>query len=455
MHDGLPGRARPGAVAYIALAGLFFSVNTAQLLFLPTAARSAGLGPLGVGVVVAVFTGIGALTDLPAGEVATRRGVPLAILAGCALTAAGTAFFLAGPHVWAVLAAALVLGVGSSYLMNPILGALASLAGDRQLHWQLANVCVQRGGGLIAVIALTAGRVSGPVAPGALATLAGTVVIAVLAVAVRGVAPAGADAGPGAGKAGAAAPAGTGQGAPRTGLRQLTSQAVAIVRGSREAASGVALELVIPAMLVLGFSFLPQLRAGLHGRLPAATMLITRETAGLAVVIVAILVLRPRRITGLVIATLAAGAVTTPLLAYGTAPAARLVALGANGAVITVSIVAANLHVYLGTTPATRITGFALSGIVSRVSGIVFPVLYGWSAGISPQALAWCALGTLVLGGGLYAGLQSRRRRRQPAAGPPPTRTSTTTGHPAAPSPAGTARPGVIPSADPAPDSPP
>lgn len=469
----LARRVRPGAAAYTALAGLFFGLNTAQLLFLPTAARSAGLGSLGVGIVVALFIGIGVLTDLPAGDLAIGRGVPLAMLAGCVLTAGGTAFFLAGPRAWAVLAAAVVLGVGSSFLMNPILGALSSLAGERQLTWQLANVCVQRAGGLVAVIVLTAGRVSGPVAPGAWATLAATAVIAAIAVTLW----LGDRAGPGSSAGGAAGPAaalaadrqrhGCDSGVALTALLSqprrsplLASarRAAAIVRGSHEAASGVALELIIPAMLVLGFSFLPQLRAGLDGRLSAATMLITREAAGLAVVTFVVLVLRPRRFSRVVLVTLAAGAATTPLLAYAAAPAARLVTLGVNGAVITVSIVAANMHVYLGTTAATRITGFALAGIVSRVSGIVFPVLYGWSAGISPQALAWCAFGTIAVGGGLYAGLQSSRGRRHPAAGPPGTRTWTKTRRPSAPAPAGCATPatqGVIPAADCTSDPPP
>ncbi|HEY3981688.1 MAG TPA: hypothetical protein VGM79_30835 [Streptosporangiaceae bacterium] len=378
-------------------------MNTAQLLFLPTAARAAGLGSLGVGVIIAVFTGIGVLTDLPASELANRHGVPVTMLAGCALTVAGTVFFLAGQRAWSVLAGALVLGVGTSFLMNPILGGLSNLAGDNQLAWQLANVCVQRAGGLIAIIALTAGGVSGPVKQGAWASVAGTAVIAVIALRLR----------PGDRAARAArAPEGTG---PPPG--RLLPRAVAVVRDSREAASGVALELVIPAMLVFGFSFLPQLRAGLHGALPAGTMLITREAAGLAVVAFAVLVLRPRRIGGIVGAALVLGAATMPLLAYSGSPAARLVAMGANGAVITVGIVAANLHVYLGTTPATRMYGFALSGIVSRISGIVFPILYGWSAGYSPQALVWCACGTVVLAGALYAGLQSGRTSKVPAPG--------------------------------------
>jgi hypothetical protein len=390
---------RAGAGLYTALAGLFFGVNTAQLLFLPTAARTAGLGSLGVGVVIAVFTGIGVLTDLPASELANRRGVPVAMLAGCALTVAGTAFFLPHPRTGTVLAGALVLGVGSSFLMNPILGGLSTLAGDSQLNWQLANVCVQRAGGLIAIVALTAGGVSGPVPLGAWSSAAGTAVIVVIALWL--------------------VPGGRPAATPPVPPGRLLASAVAIVRHSREAASGVALELVIPAMLVFGFSFLPQLRAGLHGALSAGTMLITREAAGLAVVTLAVLVLRPRRITGVTCAALALGAVTMPLLAYSASPAARLVAMGANGVVITVGIVATNLHVYLGTTPATRMYGFALSGIVSRVSGIAFPVLYGWAAGRSPQALVWSAFGTVVLTGALYAGLQAGRTSRSPAPGGP------------------------------------
>jgi MFS family permease len=396
---GGTGRRRAGAGVYTALAGLFFGVNTAQLLFLPTATRAAGLGSLGVGVVIAVFTGIGVVTDLPASELANRRGVPVTMLAGCALTVAGTAFFLPGPRVWNVLAGALVLGVGSSFLMNPILGGLSNLAGESQLKWQLANVCVQRAGGLIAIVALTAGGVSGPVPQGVWSSVAGTAVIAAIALWL--------------------APGGRPAASPPVPPGRLLASAVDIVRHSREAASGVALELVIPAMLVFGFSFLPQLRAGLHGALSAGTMLITREAAGLAVVTLAVLVLRPRRITGVTCAALAAGAVTMPLLAYSASPAARLVAMGANGAVITVGIVATNLHVYLGTTPATRMYGFALSGIVSRVSGIVFPILYGWAAGHSPQALVWSACGTVVLTGALYAGLQSGQTSRSPAPGGP------------------------------------
>jgi hypothetical protein len=388
---------RAGAGLYTGLAGLFFGVNTAQLLFLPTAARAAGLGSLGVGIVIAAFTGIGVLTDLPASELANRRGVPLTMLLGCALTVAGTVFFLAGQRAWSVLAGALVLGVGTSFLMNPILGGLSNLAGDNQLAWQLANVCVQRAGGLIAIIALTAGGVSGPVPQGAWASVAGTAVIAVIALRLR--------------------PGDRAADPPEPPPGRLLARAVAVVRDSREAASGVALELVIPAMLVFGFSFLPQLRAGLHGALSAGTMLITREAVGLAVVTFAVLVLRPRRIAGIVGAALVLGAATMPLLAYSASPAARLVAMGANGAVITVGIVAANLHVYLGTTPATRMYGFALSGIVSRVSGIVFPILYGWSAGNSPRALVWCACGTVVLAGALYAGLQSGRTSKVPAPG--------------------------------------
>jgi MFS family permease len=397
-------RSRPaGAGLYTGLAGLFFGVNTAQLLFLPTAARAAGLGSLGVGIVIAAFTGVGVLTDLPASELANRRGVPVTMLLGCALTVAGTVFFLAGHRAWSVLAGALVLGVGTSFLMNPILGGLSNLAGDNQLAWQLANVCVQRAGGLIAIIALTAGGVSGPVPQGAWASVAGTAVIAVIALRLRP------------GDRAADDP-------PEPPPGRLLARAVAVVRDSREAASGVALELVIPAMLVFGFSFLPQLRAGLHGALSAGTMLITREAAGLAVVTCAVLVLRPRRIAGLVGAALVLGAATMPLLAYSASPAARLVAMGANGAVITVGIVAANLHVYLGTTPATRMYGFALSGIVSRISGIVFPILYGWSAGYSPRALVWCACGTVVLAGALYAGLQSGRTSKVPAPGGRPGR---------------------------------
>ncbi|HEY6480398.1 MAG TPA: hypothetical protein VIZ00_10230 [Streptosporangiaceae bacterium] len=415
-------RAGGGAGLYTGLAGLFFGVNTAQLLFLPTAARAAGLGSLGVGVVIAVFTGIGVLTDLPASELANRHGVPLAMLLGCALTVAGTVFFLAGHRAWSVLAGALVLGVGTSFLMNPILGGLSNLAGDNQLAWQLANVCVQRAGGLIAIIALTAGGVSGPVPQGAWASVAGTAVIAVIALRLRpGDRAARGPAAALAASAGIVTPADNAGAtippppAPPPG--RLLSRAVAVVRDSREAASGVALELVIPAMLVFGFSFLPQLRAGLHGALSAGTMLITREAAGLAVVTFAVLVLRPRRIGGIVGAALVLGAATMPLLAYSDSPAARLVAMGANGAVITVGIVAANLHVYLGTTPATRMYGFALSGIVSRISGIVFPILYGWSAGHSPQALVWSACGTVVLAGALYAGLQSGRTSKVPAPG--------------------------------------
>jgi hypothetical protein len=393
---------RAGAGLYTGLAGLFFGVNTAQLLFLPTAARAAGLGSLGVGIVIAAFTGIGVLTDLPASELANRRGVPLTMLLGCALTVAGTVFFLAGQRAWSVLAGALVLGVGTSFLMNPILGGLSNLAGDNQLAWQLANVCVQRAGGLVAIIALTAGRVSGPVPQGAWASVAGTAVIALIALRLR--------------------PGDRAADPPEPPPGRLLARAVAVVRDSREAASGVALELVIPAMLVFGFSFLPQLRAGLHGALSAGTMLITREATGLAVVTFAVLVLRPRRIAGIVGAALVLGAATMPLLAYSASPAARLVAMGANGAVITVGIVAANLHVYLGTTPATRMYGFALSGIVSRVSGIVFPILYGWSAGYSPRALVWSACGTVVLAGALYAGLQSGRTSKVPAPGGRPGR---------------------------------
>ena len=397
---------RAGAGLYTALAGLFFGVNTAQLLFLPTAARQAGLGSLGVGIVIAAFTGIGVLTDLPASELANRRGVPVTMLIGCSLTVAGTAFFLTGHRIWSVLAGALVLGVGTSFLMNPILGGLSNLAGDNQQAWQLANVCVQRAGGLIAIVALTAGGVSGPVLQGAWASAAGTAVIAVIALRLRpGDRP---------------APAALVDSAVPLG--RLLASAVAIVRDSREAASGVALELVIPAMLVFGFSFLPELRAGVDGALSAGTMLITREAAGLAVVTFAVLVLRPRRIAGIVCATLAIGAATMPLLAYSASPAARLVAMGADGAVITVGIVAANLHVYLGTTPATRMYGFALSGIVSRISGIVFPILYGWSAGYSPRALVWCAFGTVVLAGALYAGLQFGRTSKVPAPGGRPGR---------------------------------
>jgi hypothetical protein len=398
---------RGGTGLFIALAGLFFGVNTAELLFLPTAARAAGLGSLGVGIVIAAFTGVGVLTDLPGGELANRRGVPTTMLAGCALTVGGAAFFVPGPRVWSVLAGALVLGAGTSFLMNPILGGLSSLAGDRQLTWQLANVCVQRAGGLVAIIALTTGGEAGPVGPGAWATVAGSAAIAVIAItlALRSARPAGPDSGPP---------------VPPVPLGRLLGSAVAVVRDSREAASGVALELVIPAMLVFGFSFLPQLRAGVRGPLPAGTMLITREAAGLAVVTLAVLLLRPLRLARVVCVTLAAGAVTMPLLTYSSSPAARLLAMGASGAVITVGILASNVHVYRGTTAATRMYGFALSGIASRISGIVFSVLYGWAASTSARALVWAGCGTVVLAGALYAGLQAGRGERAPVPGSSP-----------------------------------
>jgi hypothetical protein len=55
------------------LAGLFFSLDIAQLLFLSAAANEVGLGSLGIGIVIGTYTRVRVLTNLWSSELANRR----------------------------------------------------------------------------------------------------------------------------------------------------------------------------------------------------------------------------------------------------------------------------------------------------------------------------------------------------------------------------------------------
>jgi MFS family permease len=407
------GRARPARlrsdrtvlVAYFVLAALFFCQYTLLLGLIPAVAAELRASATLAGAVLVLFTGVGLLTDVPAGRVATVAGVRRTVLAGSGGLLVGSGLLAVATGVPVLVLAATVLGVASSFLLTPVLGGLSTQAGERQLRAQAVNVAVQRLGALAAALylgesALAAGARTGAVGAAALAALLGAGALFVPS--DRGPAP---------------RPGRT----PRTSAwqrtRDLYRTSWAVVRRSREASAGVVATGLIPVLAIYGSAFFPLLLVA-DGRTDlVAPALVAREVVAVLSAALAATALGHVPLRVLVQVSVAVSSAALLALAWVESPLWVCALFAVHGTLLGVGIMASNVHLYRGTVPETRMYGFATAGVVSRMSGIVFPVAFGVATDVSTTALMLVVALSTAGFGAAYAVLQ-RPGRDDVAVGP-------------------------------------
>lgn len=379
--------------AYLALAGLYFGLHSLLLVLIPVAARGQ-FTTAATGVVLMLYSGLGIVADIPAGRAAGRYGVRSVVLAGAAVMLMG-AGVLAVPNAIAVVVAAVVLGAGSSLLLTPILGGLASAAGNRQRGPQVVNASVQRLGALIISLYVSA-AVSGGIGT---AWLGAAVLAALIAATATRL------------------PVSVGKLPPsllmqrRHGVqavRTMYRHALQIAVRSRQVAAGLVANVIIGAVMIFGFSFFPVILLDRGQADLLGFALATRELVAIGSAVAAGTILRRVPVRRCFIGSLVLTIGSLMALIVVSDPAAICLLFAVQGAAMAFGIIASNSHIYEGTSDANRMYGFAAGGVTARFSGIVVPIVYGFAA-TSPTALLMTAMAILALAAGTYGSLQPSR----------------------------------------------
>lgn len=340
----------------LALVAANFVAFTLLITAVPVVGSARGLPPTLLGVTVAVVVGLGLVVDAPVGHAVATWGVRPVVVAGAVLSAVACLTVAVVPGGAAVVAAAPVVGVANSLLVNPLLAALAASAGESaQVPAQLANAGVQRAGALVAALAVSV-----------LLTRHGGSGLFVVCTAVFLLIAAGASrlpeiAGP----------------VPPDVLTTYR-HSLQVLRSSRQVQLAALMNVVITTLIVTGGSFVPLLMgAGGASSWAVGLVLGAREVVAVAVAVRARQVGAGLRVTRFVVWAGVLGAVA--LMACGLSGATWFLAcaFAAQGAALCACIAATNLHTVWGTRPVDRLYGFAATSFANRVAGIVVPVLLG------------------------------------------------------------------------------
>ncbi|MFV0252220.1 MAG: MFS transporter [Beutenbergiaceae bacterium] len=363
-----------GAVAGLLIGvGLYFSLHTLVMAAVPMIAGLRMDAPTWVSAaVVIVYMGAGALGDIPVGVLISRVGLRPVVVTGAvgAATAAGLMFGVRGPA--ALLALCVLAGLSTAFLMGPLLGALASHAGRDQVRVQLVNAGFQRSGALVTsiVVARVLDTRSIDVA------LAAAIVLAVLIAAIGF-------------RLGSVGPA----------PRRVTSGAAPPVLRSRQVQLGLIVGVYLPLLLVYAAAYFPL--ALLHdGRIAldaGANALIAREIVAILTAFALLPLAHRLRIELLFVIATCATIATLVAAAFVTHSGGFIVLFAVHGVGLTASIVATNVHLYRGTSPASRPTVFALNATSSRVVSVLYPLA------LAPAAVAVAPLLGVVIVASLLA----------------------------------------------------
>lgn len=395
---------------YLALTALFFGLHTLLLVLLPATAVSLGASASVSGVVLVLYTGLGIVTDVPLGRAAQALGVRAVVLTGCAVMLAGSAALLRVSDLTGLVVVSAVLGVGTSFVLGPILGGLAGTVGERQRGPQELNAGVQRVGALAASLfvghALAGGR-TGSAAVGVLVIVV-LLALTVLALPRRGATRSAA--------AGRAHPGQLVAQAVRRGAGVYLQAGRLLVR-SRAVASGVTVNGLIPTLMIFGSSFFPVLLVAQQQVQLVTAALIAREGVAVLTVLAAGTAWRRVPIRTLLLVALVPAAASFLALPWVQHPVAVVALFAVHGAAMGLGIVASNVHIYEGTTERDRMAGFAVAGTTSRVAGIAVPLVLGVATDRSAVALTVSVTAITAVLALLYAALQRRPAGPRPPVG--------------------------------------
>ncbi|MGN6760339.1 MAG: MFS transporter [Leifsonia sp.] len=392
----VPEAARSDRVILLALAGASFALQSVLLTAVSVIATGLTGSTALAGLAVGMVTGAGLLTDGFVGSLTHRVGTKPVLCGSYALLALGIAGLMIAasfPHIGSpfLWVSAVLFGLAFSLQTTPILGSLATHAGEGQITTQSVNAIAQRGAALIVFLILSGVLGSGRLPWQLYVLLAGLVlVMAIGTLLLRARRDSSLD---DSHEEGAASPLATLQ----------------MLRRSRELRSAVLVTAATPLLVIFGASFVPLILIGMSRPELLAACLIGRELVAVAVASwlraagarVAFGWLWPT-VQLLTIAGLAVGIIATSSWL-------TVVAFSLQGAMIGAGIVIGNVGLYEATRPTNRYLGFAAASLVSRVASLLLPLAIGLAMSVS-SGFAVLILAVILAGGYAWSVLLRRSR---------------------------------------------
>lgn len=352
-----PATAQRTIRLFLLLSAAFSGLHAVILTVIPGQAAIHELTASGAGILLALLALAGLAVDGVVGNLVARWGVKATISAGIAVLAAGAVLLFGVAQVGWMVVAVLLLGLGLGLLTAPILGGLAATAAESQIAVQTLNVTWQRLGTLVASLFLVG--VLEPANSGlslaAMVMLLVTLAMGTAALSRRGLGQAG-------------------EKAPSAQERLLPT-----LRASPLLRAGVALNVAVPTMLIVGSSFYPIVLLAMD--LPELLVpgLIGRELLGLAAVWAASVMRTRDRLDRMWAASAVVGVAALVMLPSMSEPLFVVILFALHGPAMCLAILLGNIRAYDGTNTRNRFVGFAASAFVMRTSSIIVPLALGFA----------------------------------------------------------------------------
>lgn len=361
------------------LAACYFGFFTLLLTVIPITATQLGGSSVVAGISLALFSGIGIVADGQVGRVVRRWGIRYVLIGGVVVAALGMTMLFLAVNLVMLFIASVITGIATAFLVNPILGGMATNAGEQQIRAQAENAMAQRGGALISALFLN----------GILKEGGGGRVIVVVLVALLLVL----------GSAGFMLDKSPKPPPPVAGPVPAThpDRMVTLVKSSRGLRSGLLVNLTLPLLIIFGSSFFPLILVRLEHAELLVTCLVSRELVALGAALVARR-FRERRYLHLVWRTaIVLGVAGIVGAVMSSSPLVTVLLFSLHGAAISLGIMTLNVRIYDSTTPKNRMLGFGLASIVGRVANLVFPILLGYAFGISTIGILLVFAGLMLV----------------------------------------------------------
>ncbi|MCB1484895.1 MAG: hypothetical protein KDJ17_08385 [Hyphomicrobiaceae bacterium] len=367
---------------YIAMAMGCFGAYTLLLALIPAIGLRNGLSPFEVGVLTATLTGFGLITDLPLAHISRLYGSRIVVLCGAVLTAFACSLlyyvaidvnvFINIPLLWT---SAIIAATGFSCMIAPLLGGIASHAQGAQVPIQALNSIAQRIGAFAASGFLGYLFASDDFSLGPVLALAICVLIFGLA---RNV-PAHLQV--------------ITNVSEDSGKFNLNGRA----RISDGVKRAILISISIQFYLIAGYVFFPVVLEN-NGIADSLGLSLTLRELVAVISTALIGTLFSRYSLPKIWATAAVfGLISMAVVPFLTDPVVVILVFSIHGVALGIGIMAGNVHTYFGTTPKSRIYGFAYVVMSTRLAGIVVPILLGGALEISKAMFSGALFLSLLL----------------------------------------------------------
>lgn len=374
------------------LAASYFGFFTLLLTVIPISATRLGGNSTAAGVALALFGGIGIIADGQVGRVVARWGMRRVLLGGVVAALLGVVGLFFATDLITLAVTSAVMGIATSFLVNPILSGMATHAGEKQIRAQAENAIAQRCGAMVA-----AAFVSGALMDGQDDLMIASVLIGLLI--VLGVTSSLLRGAPSASEA------------PLTATVHSSERTLSYVARSRRLQSGLLVNLTIPLLIIFGSSFFPLILGREQGAALVVACLVGREVVALLAAAVARRFTQRRHLHTFWRAAVICGVAGVVGAMLSDSHVVTVLLFSIHGAGISLGIMTLNVRIYDSTVPDNRMTGFGLASIVGRFANLLFPVLLGYAMGISTATilLVFVLLMALAVGAQWVLDLASSR----------------------------------------------